>query len=149
MMEFEERCFRDKFYKFRKRLKEIRDLNRRIDRLIKKRDKVPIVKDKVKSSMAEFPYTETHVTVDARDPLKTTTIERMIWKLQREIDAYNAEILEVEEYISNIPDTITRQAFRSVFIDGKSELKTGQDLGYSQARISQLINAEFRRAMKD
>lgn len=148
-MDFETKCWRDKFEKYRKRLKEIQTLEKEIEKLRKKRESVPVVKDKVRSSMDDFPYIETHVTVDALDPLKTLTLDRMIWTRQRLIDAYNAEILEVDNYILNIPDFQTREAFRLVYIEGLTQTKASERMHFSKNRAGQLIRAEFKRTMQD
>ena len=145
---FEQRCFKDKFESYQKHLKEIQSLEKQIEKLLKKREKVPVVKDKVRSSAKEFPYIETHVTVDAYDPARMQTIDRLIWMKERIIDAYQAELIEVEEYIQAIPDYMTREAFRLVFIEGMSRAKASEVMHYSRDRAGQLIRAEFKRHNK-
>lgn len=144
-MDFEYKCWRDKFEKYRKRLKEIQTLEKEIAKLQKKRESAPVVKDKVRSSMDEFPYIETHITVDALDPLHTQNIDRMIWKRRRLIEAYNAEIMEVDNYILNIPDFQTREAFRLVYIEGMTHKKAAEEMHFSRSRVTRLINDEFNR----
>lgn len=148
-VDFEFVCWRDKFRKYRQHLADIQKLEKQIERLLKKREKVPVVKDKVRASSAEFPFIETHVTVDAYDPAQTLTIDRMIQKRQYLINAYQSELLEVDEYILNIPDANTREAFRLVFIEGMTQAKASEIMHFSRNRAGQLIRKEFKRYTKD
>lgn len=145
VLTWKQRCWKDKFDQYQSHLKTIKKLEAEINKLLKKREKVPVVKDKVKSSMSEFPYVETHMVVDAYDPCKTQTIDRLIWNKQRIIEAYQAEIIEVEQYIDSIPDDLTREAFRLVFIEGMSRAAASEALHYSKDRVGQLIRAEFKK----
>ena len=140
---FEQRCFKDMFEQYHGRLKEIKMLERQIDKLLKKKERLPVVKDKVRSSMDEFPYIETHVAIDALEPFQATTIERLIFKKRAVIAACNAEALKVQDYIANIPDTVTRQAFYLVYVEGKTQKAAAKEMGYTQSRISKLLKAEF------
>lgn len=142
---FEIRCLRDKFEQYRKHLTEIIKLENSIDKLLKKQEHLAIVKDKVQASLNDWPYTLTHVTVDAYDPLKYTTIERMIRKKQMLIEAYNKEILEVENIIDSMEDSITRIVFREVYIEGRKQKDVAEELNYTPARISQIIQKELNR----
>lgn len=142
---FEIRCLRDKFEQYRKHLTEITKLENSIDKLLKKQEHLAIVKDKVQASLNDWPYTLTHVTVDAYDPLKYTTIERMIRKKQMLIEAYNKEILEVENIIDSMEDSITRIVFREVYIEGRKQKDVAEELNYTPARISQIIQKELNR----
>ena len=61
---------------------------------------------------------------------------------KKEIDA---EVLAVEEFIGGLPEGIDKQIFEMIYLDGASQHEVGEVTGYTQARVSQIIN----RYLKD
>lgn len=139
------RNVKNKFEQYRDLLKEIKQLEKEICALTKKKEHVPVIKDKVQASMSEFPYTLTHVTVDAYDPLKATTIDRKIIKRRHAIDDYNMRAIEIEEAIDGIEDSITRQIFRAVYLEGRTQTAIALELNIDQSSVSRLINKELAK----
>ena len=146
---FKERCERDKFRGFRSNLRYIQQLERDIEKLQKQRARLPVVKDKVDASMEEFPFIPTHVTVDAYDPIRSAAIERLIWLKQMSIRAYEEELFEVETYIENIEDPLTREVFHMVYIEGMTQKQVAKKIHYSLSHVSKLVSMEFKRKLKE
>lgn len=61
-------------------------------------------------------------------------------KWQYHLDKLTADCMEVELWIEEIPDSITRRIFRLCFIDGLSQNKVGGIVHLSQASISEKIS---------
>lgn len=59
------------------------------------------------------------------------------WKSR--LDQLETDCLEVEFWIEEIPDSITRRIFRLCYIDGLSQNKVGRMVHLSQASISEKI----------
>lgn len=146
---FKERCERDKFRSYKSDLKKIQELEKAIEKLRKKQERLPIVKDKVRASEDDFPFLEMHVSVEAYGPVLYSSLERMIYKKRLLIKAYSLELEEIDNYIDNIADDLTRDIFRRVFLEGKTQAQTARELHYTPAYVSQLIKKEFRQKLKE
>lgn len=104
-----------------------------------------IVSGKVKKSGKDFPYIEEHMTVMMPDPKKTGPVWVRIRKKERRKAELEKEIQEVEAFIASLPEGMDKQIFELVYLDGLSQQKVGEVLGYTQARVSQII----RKYLKD
>lgn len=125
---------------YRNLLKEIRKTEEDMEKLLKRQEKLPTVKDKVQASGKEFPYVPTHVTVDAPDPLRNSTIEQLLVRKRRMLARLQKERMAIEDYVQAIPDSRTRMIFSSVFIDGKTQRYVSVILGYDESVISRSID---------
>ena len=135
----DKRMTREKLKNYRYLIKEIDKIEKDIDRLLKRREKVPIVKDKAQKSMDEYPYTLMHITVDARDPLLNDTIERLLAKKQARLLKIQHERLEIEDFIAAIEDSRTRRMIEMVYVDGKSQQQVAMELHVDQTTVSRTI----------
>ena len=131
--------------KYRKNIRELIILDKKLDRLYEAQSKIPTVQGKVTGSGKEFPYIEEHITVEMSAPKAETEIKRRIKEKQKRCDEIVAEKEEVELYISSLPEGLERQILEWSYFDGKSQEKIGEALGYTQGRISQII----ARCIKD
>ena len=104
-----------------------------------------IVSGKVKKSGKDFPYIEEHMTVMMPDPKKTGPVWVRIRKKERRKAELEKEIQEVEAFIASLPEGMDKQILEMVYLDGLSQQKVGEVLGYTQARVSQII----RKYLKD
>lgn len=120
--------------------KEQERLEKKIDSLYDRVDAVPIVSGKVKSSMKEHPYIETHVTVQMPDPEQAETLNQLIRINEARKQQVDRTLLEIEEFIQGIPDSTARQIFEMVFLEGKRQQEVADTLGYSRGRIPQIIS---------
>lgn len=131
----------------KKTLKQYRPLKReqemiekKLDRLEERKETVPAVYGKVKGSAPEFPYIETHMTVAMWEPKRMDSIDRQRIINEKRKDQVNTLLIEIEEFIADIPDSTHRQIFEMVFLDGKTQQEVGESVGYSKGRVSQIIS---------
>lgn len=119
---------------------ELESLEGTIEHLSERATEIPTVKGKVTASGLEWPYIEQHVTVEMADPKEADAIKRRI--RIKKIRKTEAECLaaEIEEFIAGIPDSMDRQIFELVYLEGKTMQETGEQLGYTKGRISQKIS---------
>lgn len=131
----------------KKTLKQYRPLKReqemiekKLDRLEERKETVPAVYGKVKGSAPEFPYIETHMTVAMWEPKRMDSIDRQRIINEKRKDRVDALLIEIEEFIADIPNSTHRQIFEMVFLDGKTQQEVGESVGYSKGRVSQIIS---------
>ena len=137
---------REELKNYRLLLKEISKVQKDIERLRQRQARLPIVKDKVQASMQDYPYTRTHIVVDARDPLANSTIEKLLTMKESLLKRLQMERLRIEEFIQNIEDSRTRQVFDMIFIRGLSQQRAAIDLEVDQATISRIIEKKLQDA---
>lgn len=120
--------------------KELKDLDRKLDKLYDKSSNIPDVLGKVTGSSAEFPYIEVHPTVQMAEPRANDNINRLIRAKKNRRDMVEKVAVEVEEFIQQIPDSTGRIVFEEVFISGKKQNAVADELGYTKGRVTQIIN---------
>ena len=120
---------------------EFQRVERSLAKLEIRLSSVPDVSIKVQKSSDEFPYIEKHVTVRAQDPKEATKLKERIANKKAYRDKISAEIDEVEKYIDDMPEGIKKDIFEMVYIDGMTQGEAADYLGYTQARISQIVNS--------
>lgn len=131
----------------KKTLKQYRPLKReqemiekKLDRLEEREEDIPVIYGKVKGSAPEFPYIETHMTVAMWEPKRMDSIDRQRIINEKRKDRVDALLIEIEEFIADIPNSTHRQIFEMVFLDGKTQQEVGESVGYSKGRVSQIIS---------
>ena len=131
---------RGRLRQYRALKQELESLEGAIEHLSERAAEIPTVKGKVTASGLEWPYIEQHVTVEMADPKEADAIKRRI--RIKKIRKTEAEYLaaEIEEFIAGIPDSMDRQIFELVYLEGKTMQETGEQLGYTKGRISQKIS---------
>ncbi len=131
---------RRRLRQYRALKQELESLEGTIEHLSERAAEIPTVKGKVTASGLEWPYIEQHVTVEMADPKEADAIKRRI--RIKKIRKTEAECLaaEIEEFIAGIPDSMDRQIFELVYLEGKTMQETGEQLGYTKGRISQKIS---------
>lgn len=125
--------------RYKKNKIELASTIRAIDRLQSDLDAVEIVAGKVMKSSDDFPYIEEHMTVEMRDPKRTEPIRTRIRKKEQRKAELEKEIQEVEAFIDSLPEGMDRQIFEMVYLDGLSQQKAGEVLGYTQSMVSKII----------
>ncbi len=124
--------------------KEVAMLERKIEIMYKRKEKVPLVAGKVIGSSSDFPYTEVRTSVEMYDPVKEDALDRLIRAKENRLKEVSELVLVIEQYIASIPESSTRQIFELVFIDGATYEKVGDEIGYTKGRISQLISKQLK-----
>lgn len=136
---------KDAFGRYQRNRREIALIDAALARLEERLDGVAIVPGKVTKSSDDYPYIEEHVSVEMPEPREASRIrEKMAVKEKRRSEIAR-EMRQVEEYIEGMPDGIDKQIFEMVYLDGMTQTEAGESAGYTQARISQVIN----RGLKD
>ena len=120
--------------------KEQEKLEHKINNLYDRADRIPEVMGKVKASMKEHPYIETHVTVQMTDSEQSERLDRLIRINKARKQQVDEILIEIEEFIQGIPDSTARQIFEMVFLEGKRQQEVADTLGYSRGRIPQIIS---------
>lgn len=120
--------------------KELKIIDEKLDKLYDRNLDVPTIIGKVTGSSHDFPYTEVRTSVYMDEPKEADAIRRLIdIKRKRRVEV-NSLIIEIESFISAIPDSEVRQIFELTYIDGLKMREVGEAVGYSKGRISQIIS---------
>lgn len=124
--------------------KELIRLERQIGRLEEK--EIPVVAGKVKGSSRDFPYIEVRTSVLMDEPVTADAVEKLL-KIKRDRrQLVDRKIIELEQFIKDIPDSLTRQIFELYFQDGKRQQDVAKLLHLDQSRISRKINEYLQNA---
>lgn len=123
--------------------REIAMLEESIEELQEKLNAVPVVKGKVQSSMKDFPYVRTHVTVEQADPEEAERILKRIRIKKARKKAAEAQLLRIEQYIQSIPDSTDRLIFDLVFMQGKTYRDVGIMLNMEFSNVGKRINRKL------
>lgn len=134
---------REKLRRHKANKKELEAVVLVLDKLQEKLEYVEeeyIVSGKVKKSSKDFPYIEEHMKVMVPDSKRTEPIRARIREQEQRKAKLEAAMQEVEMFIASLPAGVDKQIFEMVFLDGLSQQKAGEVIGYTQGRISQVIN---------
>ena len=131
---------REKLRRHKANKKELEAVVKDLDKLQADLDAVEVVAGKVTKSMDDFPYIEEHMTVKMLDPERAAPIKTQIRKKEQRKAWLEAEIQEVEAFIDNLPEGLDKRIFERVYLDGMTQQKAGEVIGYSKGRISQIIS---------
>ena len=124
-------------YKLNKR--ELALIDRQLDRLNDQLENVPEVSGKVTKSGDDFPYIEEHMTVRMAEPKAATAIKDRIREKETRQQELMAEIREVEEFISGLPEGMEKNILEMVYLENMSQRDAAEMTGYTQGRIAQII----------
>ena len=124
---------------YRALLKEQILNDKAIDKLYDRAAKVPTVMGKVVGSSKDFPFTEMRTTVQMDEPKEADEIARRLRIRKERQEQIREAVLEIEQFIAEISDSMDRQIFEMTFLEGITQDEAGEKLGYSKGRISQRI----------
>lgn len=131
----------------KKKLRQYRALQREqelndkaIDKLYDRAADVPTVLGKVVGSSHDFPYTEVRTSVLMDEPKESDEINKRLRIREARQEQIRAAVLEIEEFIASIPDSVDRQIFELTYLEGKKQREVAETLGYTKGRISQRIS---------
>lgn len=128
-----------KLKQYRALLKEQEINDKAIDKLYDRAAEIPTVLGKVVGSSKDFPYTEIRTTVQMDEPRESDEIERRLRIRKVRKEQIRSAVVEIEEFISGIPDSTDRQIFELMYLNGKKQREVAEAVGYSRSRISQII----------
>ena len=92
------------FSRYKRNKRELVLLEKAIEKLENRLEDVPIVNGKVSGSSKNFPYIETHMTVQMVEPKAADEISARLRDKVVRRDAVLKEVAEVEAFISKMPD---------------------------------------------
>ena len=124
--------------------KEQKMLDKKLDKLRERALDIPTVLGKVKGSSKEFPYIETHMTVCMDEPKQADVVGRQTRINEKRKEQVNTLLIEIEEFIAAIPDSVTRQIFELVFLEGKTQQEVADLFGWERSNISKKINGYLK-----
>lgn len=127
---------------YRKLCREVDDLRQRIGK--EKSREIPVVSGKVKGSMREFPYIETHIGVELYEPEAMEASAERIRRYQAKLLEAERKKLEIEQFVEEIPDPELRMIFRLRFLDGMKQVAIARKLNMTQSNVSKLISKKLR-----
>ena len=130
--------------RYRANRRELFSLERTLERLYAQLEDVPDVSGKVSKSSDDFPYIEQHVTVQMQEPKKASEIKDRIRKKEKRHKALLADMAEAERIIMKMPEGLNRQILELVYLEGMSQQEVGEVVGYTQARVSQIIRIDMK-----
>lgn len=136
---------REKLNRHKQNKRELALIERQLDRLYERLEDVETVSGKVTKSGDDFPYIEEHITVQMAEPKAATAIKERIREKEARREKLLAEIEEVEKFISGCSEGIEKQVLEMVYLEDMSQRDAAEAVGYTQARVSQII----RGAVKD
>ena len=99
---------------------------------------------KVTGSSADFPYTEVRTSVQMYDPYEEENVRQQIRRKEADRLRILKEQEEVEDYINGIDDPEIKEIFELHYLEGKTQQKVADEIGYTQARVSQIISAQLK-----
>ena len=132
-------------------LKQLRALHREIEQLDKSIQRleareVPVVSGKVRGSSHDFPYIEVRTPVLMYEPKTNDAIEKLMKMKRERREQAEKKVLEIESFISGIPDSETRQIFELYFQEGMRQQDIAKKLNMDQSRISRKIYDYLKNA---
>ena len=123
---------REQLEEYRSKKEEIQELKYKLEHLGENDSLVG--NDVIMDYRSGYPMPQSVVGVDsARYWRLRDRYEHRIEQLERECE-------EVEEYIENIPDSITRRIFRMYYMDGMSQSKIAKTVHVAQSVVSEKIS---------
>lgn len=127
----------------RKTLKQYKALKRElilidqgIERLRRRAEQIPTVRGKVTGSSRDWPYLETHFPVEMDEPKEADEIRRRLQVKENRKAAVSRLVVEIEEFIAGIPNSIDRQIFEMCFLQGKRQREAADIVGMERSNIS-------------
>lgn len=119
-------------------------LDKKIDGFYERGDNIPVVTGKVTGSSSDFPYTVVRTSVQMYEPKKQDEINGLIAINEERKDKVQRLLLDIEEYIAAIPDSVTRQIFELTYLQGVKQFEVAEIVGYSRGRIPQIISSYLK-----
>ncbi len=122
---------------YRKLLREAEDLQYRVNKLYDK--EMDTAHSTVRGSSKKFPYTEFRYEVWVDNPKQVADRDRLVAIYQERLDSARKEILKIEQYIRDIPDSELRQIFEYRYTDGMKLREIGDLMNMDWSGIGKKI----------
>ena len=125
--------------KYKPKKRELKMIEKQLERLYGRRLDIPVVKGKVTASSKEFPYIETHVSVQMDEPHEADELNRKIKKKEARREELRAEMKVVEQFISVMPEGEDKQIFELYYLEGLKQSEIADEVGLERSSISKRI----------
>jgi DNA-directed RNA polymerase specialized sigma subunit len=99
---------------------------------------------KVTGSSSEFPYIEVHTTVQMDEPGESDSVKKLISIKKARKKQVSAVMIEIEQFIAGIPDSIDRQIFELTYLEKKKQREVAEIVGLEQSSISKRITSYLK-----
>lgn len=129
---------------YRALLNEQEKNDKAIDKLYDRAAAVPVVLGKVVGSSHDFPYTEVRTTVQMDEPKEADEINRRLRIREKRREQIRESVLEIEQFIAGIPDSIDRQIFEFTYLDGLKQWEVADKVGLERSSISKRIDSYLK-----
>lgn len=131
-----------KLEKHRNIRKEIKRLERRIEKMSWQVNDGKLEFDRVTGSSPEHPYTPVSYTIAGySDRGRAKCITKLREKMSEFKTVLEEEALEVETWIQSVDDSLTRDILRLRYIDGLRLQEVASEIGYSDRQVIRKILA--------
>lgn len=125
---------------------EIKDLEKRI----KKLENFKVEHDKVTGSNSEFPYQPRSFTIEGYNIQDVDRLNKVKSLLVDRKDKCEDMKLEIEKFISTIPDSRTRRVFQYRYIDNLSWQAIAMRIGeYDESYPRKVIHNKYLEGLED
>ena len=133
---------------YRALLKEQILNDKAIDKLYDRAAQVPTIMGKVVGSSKDFPFTEMRTTVQMDEPKEADEIARRLRIRKERQEQIRAAVLEIEQFIARIPDSMDRQIFELAYLEGKTYREIADEIHLDYSRVSRRIAERLKNATK-
>lgn len=130
--------------RYKRNKAELASIDCLLEKLREQMEGVRVVSGRVQKSGDEFPYITKHVPVKVLDPKLAAPIRAQIRKKEQRKVELVKEMQLVEDFISGIPAGIDKEIFEMVYLNGISQEKAGESIGYTQSMISKIISGHLK-----
>ncbi len=125
---------------------EIKELRREIARLEKQETRYAT--DKVTGSDNQFPYAKKHFTISGIVEDRNLIRKKEI--LINRLEKCEELKMQIEEFISTIPDSLTRRVFRYRYIEGLTWLQIARRIGkYDESYPRKVIHNKYLEGLEN
>lgn len=132
---------REKLNRHKKNKRELALIETQLEKLYDRLEDVPVVQGKVSGSSKDFPYTESHMTVQMAEPKAASGIKDRIREREARQKVLQNEIEEVEDFIAGLQEGIEKSVLELVYLEGMNQRDAAETVGYSYGRVSQIITS--------
>ena len=130
----------------KRNMRELKIVNKALDRLYVQLENVPEVSGKVTKSSDDFPYIEEHMTVRMQEPKAATAIKDRIRHAEARQQKLIADIETVEHFIEELPEGCNKMIMEIVYLEDMSQEDVAELVGYTQSMISRIISDTLKHS---
>ena len=135
---------REKLNRHKKNKRELALIETQLDKLYERLEDVPVVQGKVSGSSKDFPYIESHMTVQMAEPKAASGIKDRIREKEARQKVLQDEIEEVEVFIAGLPEGVEKSVLELVYMEDMSQRDAAETVEYTQSMVSKIIKGVLK-----